>query len=91
MFVNYTETTDGYTLALNEQGIYEYAKLDKKTGDLKPSGVKAKDPADRTPKEAKKMKTSPQHLRYSGQKLEGLEKKRQKFNLNYKYPVQIDR
>lgn len=40
-----TESIDGYTIILNNQGVYEYAKLEN--GVLKASGIKANDPAER--------------------------------------------
>ena len=43
---HYTETTDGYTLKRNSDGFYEYAILNEE-GQLKPSGVQAKNPEDR--------------------------------------------
>lgn len=46
---NWTESVDGYTIVKNSNGIYEYAHL--VNGDLQASGVKARDPQQRTTSE----------------------------------------
>lgn len=46
MVNQWTETTDGYTIALNNAGVYEYAQ--KTSRRLSTSGVKANDPGKRT-------------------------------------------
>jgi hypothetical protein len=79
IFMNYTETVDGYTIVLNNVGLYEYAKL-AKNGDLVPGGIVAHDPQDRTKKERRKLRKFPQHLRYQGEMLEKLKKREQNFN-----------
>lgn len=44
--INYrTESIDGYTLVLNDEGVYEYAELEN--GNFKASGIKANDPSER--------------------------------------------
>src|SRR5688572_5509849 len=50
--INYTETTDGYTIVRNQDGIYEYAVRNAE-GDLVPSGVRANDPDTRVSTEKK--------------------------------------
>lgn len=46
---NWTESVDGFTIVKNSNGIYEYAHL--VNGDLQASGVKARDPQQRTTSE----------------------------------------
>src|SRR5690606_19150727 len=46
---NWTESVDGFTIVKNSNGIYEYANL--VNGDLRASGVKARDPQQRTASE----------------------------------------
>ena len=45
--IRWAETTDGYTVLYNSEGIFEYAVLDNK-GDLILSGIKAKDETKRS-------------------------------------------
>jgi len=56
MVNHWTETTDGYTIVLNN-GIYEYAN--KLNGELVPSGVLAHDPIDRNAAENSFVNTLP--------------------------------
>jgi hypothetical protein len=79
IFMNYTETIDGYTVVLDDAGLYNYAKLTK-TGDLVPNGIVAHDPLDRKKKEIKALRKIPKHLRYQGEVLEKLKKRQQDFN-----------
>ena len=73
MYVHYTETTDGYTLIKNEQGVYEYAVNDT-TGNLLAGGIKAKNFKHRPALEVAYVKKIQKHLRYEGKKLEELTK-----------------
>jgi len=73
-FESYCETLDGYTLALDKIGIYEYAKS-VKSGDLVANGTPAKDEDKRTPKEKRLVKRIKKHLRYTGDKLNELREK----------------
>ena len=67
--IQYTETLDGYTLAYNKNGIYEYAKLSSK-GKLKPSGLKAKNKEDRGLNQKLRLLFVKKHLRYQPPHLE---------------------
>jgi hypothetical protein len=78
IFINYTETIDGYTVVLDDAGLYEYAKATKE-GDLIPTGMLARDPQNRTKKEMRKLRKMPQHLRYQGEVLEKMTRKQQNF------------
>jgi M6 family metalloprotease-like protein/uncharacterized protein (TIGR02145 family) len=51
-FVHYATTVDGYTLLSNRDGFFEYAKTDT-AGNLVLSGIRAREKADRSPKEKK--------------------------------------
>lgn len=75
----YTETLDGYTVVINKEGIFEYAKLSK-DGDLLPSGTKANDPKKRESKESKYVAKLTKHLRYQSPKLETILQKHNKLN-----------
>lgn len=70
-YISYTETEDGYTLVLNKNDIYEYAKSGS-DGDLIASGVQAHDKAKRKRAERKFVCKSSKNLRYQGKKLEEL-------------------
>jgi hypothetical protein len=83
IFMNYTETIDGYTIVLNNGGMYEYASL-AKNGDLVPAGMIARDPQNRTKKENRKLRKLPKHLRYQGEVLEKLKKRQQNFDEDIK-------
>ena len=76
----YSETIDGYTIILNEEGIYEYAEADK-DGDLQTSGFQARDPEDRGDKARKFLSKTPRHLRYTG---EAAKKRRKRRDWLYK-------
>lgn len=78
IFVPYTETIDGYTIVLANDGIYEYAKQGT-GGDLVPSGIRAHDPADRDRKEISYLKKVEKHLRYQNPKLQELQEKKKIF------------
>jgi hypothetical protein len=78
-FESYCETTDGYTLALNNVGVYEYA-VAQKDGDLVPNGTIAKDENKRSGREKRALKKMQKHLRYSGEKLEKLREIQKKLN-----------
>lgn len=79
IFLNYTETIDGYTIVLNDAGFYEYAKL-ASDGNLVPGGMIARDPQNRTKKENRKLRKFPKHLRYEGEVLEKINKRQKEFN-----------
>lgn len=79
IFMNYTETIDGYTVVLDDAGLYNYAEL-AKNGDLVPNGTVAHDPQDRNKKEIRKLRKVQKHLRYQGEVLEKLKQRQQDFN-----------
>lgn len=70
--VYYNETRDGYTIVLNNNGIYEYAKQTR-NGDLVPGGVVANNPGNRDEREKKYLNRNEKHLRYKSPKLEELQ------------------
>lgn len=72
--ITYAETTDGYTVVLNDKKIYEYAILSEE-GALLPSGIKARSEGNRTKFETNYLKDTPKHLRFEGEKLKELLKK----------------
>ncbi|RYD81630.1 MAG: hypothetical protein EOP53_05890 [Sphingobacteriales bacterium] len=88
LFESYTETIDGYTIVIAKDGFYYYA-VQTKDGNLLPSDVRAKDPADRTKKEQKKLASLQKHLRYTGETLEDISKKKKDFY--HDYNLQIER
>jgi hypothetical protein len=81
--VEYTETLDGYTIVLNNQGVYEYAK-GTPSGDLVASGVKAKNPNKRDKSEIKYTEGIEKHLRYKSEKLNAILDKHKKLNRTLK-------
>ena len=62
--VKWAKTTDGYALIFNSQGVYEYAKQDA-SGDMVPTGVKARDVAERTRQDSILLLSTPKDLTYS--------------------------
>lgn len=62
--IAYTETADGYTIGRNAEGVYEYL-LPAAGGNLKLSGLKAKDKTQRTVAERKFLKTLSLHIRHT--------------------------
>jgi hypothetical protein len=54
---------------LNDNGIYEYAKVDKE-GVLKPSGTRASNPENRERREERFLGRTKKHLRYQPPKLD---------------------
>ena len=62
--VKWAKTLDDYALVFNGQGVYEYAKLDA-SGDMVPSGVKARDIMERTPAELSLLTKTQKNLIYS--------------------------
>jgi len=58
---NWIESTDGYTLTRNSQGVYEYAN--KVNGNLIPSGIKAREVQSRTSTETSFLSTQPLGLK----------------------------
>jgi M6 family metalloprotease-like protein len=62
--VKWGETLDGYTILINNQGIYEYAIATSK-GDLDLSGVAVSNINSRTSEELELLKTTPKALYYS--------------------------
>ncbi len=81
--LEYTETIDGYTVVLNKEGIYEYAKQTR-NGGLDPSGKKANNPNKRDAKEIKYVSKLTRHLRYQGAKLEEIQTRYTKLNRTLK-------
>lgn len=82
MNLSYTETTDGYTIVLNEQGLYEYAKQ-ARDGDLVPSGVRAHNPDKREKSETRYLSGKPKHLRYQNPKLNEILERKERLYRNY--------
>ncbi|MDQ4140536.1 MAG: hypothetical protein M3142_08415 [Bacteroidota bacterium] len=72
--IPYTETEDGYTLLKNDQKFYVYAKKGS-GGNLKSSGIIAKDASKRSRKEKKILDSIAKHLRYESPYLESIQKK----------------
>jgi M6 family metalloprotease-like protein len=62
--LHWAETTDGYTLLKNDQGIFEYATKNS-SNDLVCSGIKAKDISLRTSTESQFLSKQPTKLSYS--------------------------
>lgn len=87
MFISYTETIDGYTLTLNQQGVYEYAARGE-GGDLVGSGVDARDPKDRSKSDEAFLSNVPKHLRYEGKKLRDLLARQRKWEESVNYGQQ---
>ncbi|MGZ8568176.1 MAG: hypothetical protein ACXWW0_02195 [Bacteroidia bacterium] len=87
VFEAYTETIDGYTIVLAKDGFYYYA-VPIKSGDLKPSDVRAKDPKQRSKKEKKKLKSLPKHLRFTGEKLEEIKKQQKDFYQDHNLEIE---
>ncbi|MDR2907226.1 MAG: M6 family metalloprotease domain-containing protein [Bacteroidales bacterium] len=61
---NWRVSEDGYTLLFNEEGFLEYAEQDAK-GDLKLSGVRARNAKDRLSDEQAFLSKTSKHLRFS--------------------------
>jgi len=78
-FLNYCETTDGYTVMIDAIGMYEYAKKGGK-GTLIPAGVQAKDDSQRSPEDQRYLKRVHKHLRYSGETLKLFEDKQKRMD-----------
>jgi hypothetical protein len=76
-FESYCETLDGYTLAMNERGLYEYA-VTVKGGNLIPNGVAAHDKEERKGPERRMLKGIQKHLRFSDEKLQKLKEDERK-------------
>ncbi len=74
----YTETIDGYTITLDEHGIYQYAKIGT-GGGLATSGFKARDPQNRTKDEIRFLRGKPTHLRPTEKYIEQLRQRDKKF------------
>ncbi|MCP5108238.1 MAG: M6 family metalloprotease domain-containing protein [bacterium] len=62
--LNYTRTTDGYTLLRGDGGFYYYAETSA-NGDMRMSSVKAKNPAGRSIRERRFLKEIGARLMYS--------------------------
>ncbi|MHC1703243.1 MAG: M6 family metalloprotease domain-containing protein [Tenuifilaceae bacterium] len=62
--VKWAHSSDGYSLLLNQKGVYEYAVIDMK-GDLTPSGVKANNVEARTENEKSLLQKLSKGLTYS--------------------------
>lgn len=95
MFIRYSETIDGYTLALNGEGLYEYASLGL-DGDLSADGILAHDPKDRDAMEKAHLSMMSKHLRYKDPKLTKLLDRQKKYdhpvyvpNYNYRFKPNI--
>jgi hypothetical protein len=86
-FESYTETIDGYTIVIAKDGFYYYA-VPVKSGDLMPSDVRAKDPKDRSKKEAKRLMSLQKHLRYTGEKLQEITAKQKEFYQDYNLEIE---
>jgi M6 family metalloprotease-like protein len=62
--VKWAKSLDGYALAYNKNGIYEFANLNQ-SGDLVPSGVKARNISERTSDDFAFLATVPKDLHFS--------------------------
>jgi len=71
-FVSWRETADGYTLLFSKDGFLEYAEQDG-DGDIKPSGVRARDERRRTAEEKKFLAGRSKKLRYSRSQIEAMQ------------------
>jgi|GEM_PF-1547162 len=60
----WAKTLDGFALVYNSKGVFEYAFQDA-TGDLMPSGIKAREAADRTKSESAYLATIQKNLTFS--------------------------
>ena len=60
-FMNFMTTTDGYTVVKGADGFYHYA--DKRDGQLVPTGVVARDAADRTDSQLQFLATRQRYMR----------------------------
>gem|GEM_PF-7108591 len=78
-FLNYCETTDGYTVMIDAIGEYEFAKRGSK-GTLIPSGIEAKDEHARDPQATRYVRRLPKHLRYTGETLKLFEDKQKRMD-----------
>jgi M6 family metalloprotease-like protein len=66
--VHWALSEDGYTLLRNREGFYEYARLDENE-DLVPSGIRAKNIAERTTTDAALLQTTGKGLHYSARQV----------------------
>jgi hypothetical protein len=82
MNLSYTETVDGYTIILNQEGLYEYAKQTR-NGDLVPSGVRANNPDKRGKSETRFLSGKTKHLRYQNPKLNEILERKERLYKNY--------
>ena len=87
LFESYTETIDGYTIVIAKDGFYYYA-VQTKDGNLLPSDVRAKDPKDRTKKEAKRLTSLQKHLRNTGETLQEITNKQKEFYKDYNLEIE---
>ncbi|MCL2028226.1 MAG: M6 family metalloprotease domain-containing protein [Bacteroidales bacterium] len=69
--LNWRVTPDGYTLLFNSDGFLEYAVQDP-IGDLKLSGIRMRNEAERTVQERSFLMNVPKNLRYSSSQVETL-------------------
>jgi M6 family metalloprotease-like protein len=74
-WVNWRTTLDGYTILRNADGFFEYAVQDD-FGDLKLSGVRARDEAQRTAEDQNFLSKQSRNLRYSNSQIEALRQAR---------------
>ena len=63
-FLNWQESEDGYTLLFNSERFLEYAEADE-DGDLRLSGVRARNERDRSDGEREFLRNKRRHIRYS--------------------------
>jgi M6 family metalloprotease-like protein len=73
--VNWGETIDGYSILFNSNGTYEYAIADD-SFSIMPSGVQARNKADRTDVDNKLLAKTAKALRYSPRQVEIMRKTR---------------
>jgi len=78
-FVSWRETADGYTLLFSGDGFLEYAEQDA-SGDIKPSGVRARNERQRTDAEKKFLNGRSKKLRYSRSQIETMQELRKARN-----------
>jgi len=78
-FVSWRETADGYTLLFASDGFLEYAVKDE-SGDLKPSGVRARNERERTKSDKKFLKKIPKKLWFNPSQAEAMRNKFYRIN-----------
>jgi len=78
-FVSWRETADGYTLLFSKDGFLEYAEQNG-NGDIKPSGVRARNELERTEAEKKFLDGLPKKLWFSPSQVKAMRNKLHRTN-----------